>query len=83
MAAYALPSPLIAAMLRQRMLSRTSGEPSPDAIRRAVIVSFGILDGAALLCGIALLLGTTYWPLAAAAVPLAAMAAWFPGADAP
>lgn len=83
-AAYALPSPFIAAMLRHRILSEASGlEPSPEAIRRAVILSFGILDGAAFLCGLALLLGTTHWPLAAAAVPLATMVAWFPRADAP
>lgn len=80
-AAYALPSPFIAGMLRQRMLSEAFGsEPSPETIRRALMVSFGILEGAA--CGIALLLGTTYWPLAAAAVPLATMVAWFPRADA-
>jgi len=37
-----------------------------------------ILEMSALLCAMAFLMTSTYWPLLAALVPMGAMLAWFP-----
>ncbi len=80
--AYAIASPLIAGSVRASMTaSNTPGPPpSPDKARTALIVPLAILEAAAFLCGIALLLTPTYWPLIAAAIPLGTMLLWFPRA---
>jgi hypothetical protein len=75
----ALLAPVIAGSMRQKLAAGFAGERQPpEKIRASVMVSFAILDMAALFCGIALLLTPTYWPLLAAVVPLATMALWFP-----
>jgi len=42
------------------------------------LVTFALLDGSVVLCGLALMMNDRRWPLAAALVPLGAMAFWFP-----
>ena len=76
----ALLSPVIAGGLRASILGeRFAGEKAdPGVARRALIVPFAILEGAAHLCALAFLLTPAYWPLLAALVPLGAMLLWFP-----
>jgi hypothetical protein len=75
----ALLSPVVAGAMRHKLTAGFAGERQPpEKIRASVMVSFGVLEMAALFCGVALLATPTYWPLLAAVVPLAAMALWFP-----
>jgi len=77
--ALALLSPVVAGAMRARFTDGFAGEPlPPEKQRAAMIVSFGILEGAAFFCGVAFLLTPTYWPVLAALVPLGTMALWFP-----
>jgi hypothetical protein len=74
----ALLSPLVAAFVRHQILAPFVHEVPPEKKRAALILSFAVLEAATFLCGVAFLLSSTYWPLVAAAVPLATMVVWFP-----
>lgn len=77
--AFALVSPLMADLVRRKVLGAAESSAAPNlALRRATIISFAILEAAAMLCAFALMLGTSTWPLLAAAVPLGAMVVLFP-----
>jgi hypothetical protein len=77
--AVALLSPMVAGAVRARTAS-PAAPPSPQQWRRGVILPLAILEAAATVCAMAFLVAPTYWPLAAAAIPLATMLAWFPRA---
>ena len=77
----ALASPLVAGALRHNLSAGFAGERvSLEKRRASVIVPLAVLEGAAMLCAVSFMMTPTYWPLLAAAVPLATMLLWFPRA---
>jgi len=74
--AMAVVSPIVAAVV-----SRTAGGAAPSPAVARHIVAYGILEGAALFCGTAIIVGPSYLPLVAAAVPIGAMILRFPRAS--
>jgi hypothetical protein len=81
---FALVSPVLAAAVDRTRLDRTiaaPGAPSPAFSRH--LVAYANLEAAGLLCGVALLIGSSLLPLAAALVPVGAMVLRFPRASAP
>lgn len=80
-AGWAVLSVPIADVLRGARWPTSAPEQDPLYWKRrgaAHLVSMGLVEGGALLCCVSLMITTTWWPLAAILVPLAAMAAWFP-----
>jgi hypothetical protein len=77
--AFGLLSPVLAAAV-DRTLAARPVDPSrgvnPAAQRH--LVTYGILEGAAFFCGVALFLAPNLLPLAAALVPLGTMVLRFP-----
>jgi hypothetical protein len=71
--ALAVLSPLEVAMVER--VRKPTGNAFADHI-----VPYGILEGAALFCGVGLIAGANEWPLLAAAVPIGAMIVRFPRA---
>lgn len=80
---FALAAPVLAATVDRARPDRTArpGGPSPAVSRH--LVAYATLEAAGLLCGVALLMGSNLLPLAAALVPVGAMALRFPRASAP
>ena len=79
--AFAIASPMVAGAVRARRNAPAAVQPPPaEKVRAALILPMAILEGAAFLCGVALLLTPSDWPLVAAAIPLGTMLAWFPRA---
>jgi hypothetical protein len=72
--AYAVLSPLIGALVTQRL----AGGAGPDVLFRAAVVRAALSEAAVFLVAVAYYLGAPAWTLAAAAVPLMAMVATFP-----
>ena len=74
-----LGSPVLAAVLDRRLSARPIDPSSraKPALRRH-LVSYGILEGAALFCAVALFVARDLLPLAAALVPLGTMVLRFP-----
>jgi len=80
-AGWALVSAPLADVMRSARFPTTTPDQDPEYWRKrssAHIVSMGIVEGAALLCCVALMVTTSWLPLAALLVPLGAMLAWFP-----
>ena len=75
-----LASPMLAGLVRGKLTDAESAVAAPAAAqtRGALITHLGILEGAAFLCAMALLLTPTWWPLMAAVIPLGTMLAAFP-----
>ena len=80
---FALVAPLRAAAVDRARPDRTSAPPgAPSAAVVRHLVANATLEAAALLCGVALLIGSNLLPLAAALVPIGAMVLRFPRASA-
>jgi hypothetical protein len=79
---FALVSP-VTGMLMASQAARSGAPAGSTARRTAFLVHYGQMEGAVMFCGVALLVGTNAWPLAAALVPLAIMATEFPRPDVP
>ena len=79
---FALLAPFIAAAVERARPDRTArpGGPSPAFSRH--LVAYATLEAAGFLCGVALIIGSSLLPLAAAAVPVGAMLLRFPRASA-
>ncbi len=75
--AWALVSPMLAGLVRDRVLAKPPA-PGVSPQRAALIAFFAILEAPAFLCAAALIIARSWWPLAAAAVPVGAMALNFP-----
>jgi hypothetical protein len=73
-----LVSPALAAGMDRMLAARppASGNVKPAVQRH--LVSYGILEGAALMCAVALFLAADLLPLAAALVPVGTMVLRFP-----
>ncbi len=72
---FGLGCTFFAARTRERVLRGASGLPRG----MVTIARFVILGCGAIVPAIILIEATSWWPLLGAVVPLAAMAAWFPG----
>jgi hypothetical protein len=77
--AWALVAPLVAVAVRGQGLVASPPEvgegPGETAARaRRTVVFFAILEGAAVLAGIAAIVSPPAWPLAAGLIPVAVMA---------
>ena len=78
-AAFAVTAPLVAGFLKNQITAPYGAHKvPPEKARAAVIVPYALLEGAAMICGVAFLLTPTYWPLLAALIPLGTMVLWFP-----
>lgn len=72
----------IADVMRKARWPATTPEQDPHGYwakrRLAHILSMGLVEGPAFFCCVALMVSDLWWPLAAIAVPLGTMLAWFP-----
>jgi hypothetical protein len=81
-AAVAVLSPLVASVSTRATVA-PSGDRGPVQSPAVThhLVAFAILEAAAFLCGVAVIVGPGYLPLVAAAVPVGAMILRFPRAS--
>ncbi len=79
--AFAVLSPGVAALVGRADAARPQPgvNPGEAALLRHLRTS-AVLEGAAIFCAVALVVGPEVWPLVAAAVPITALVARFPRA---
>ena len=81
--AFALISPVLGVVVGAQTARNPTSDPGTDPRKSAFLVMYGQMEASVLFCAVALMVGPSAWPLAAALVPLAVMAVQFPRAEVP
>jgi hypothetical protein len=79
--AFALVSPVMGTVVGAQVARNPSSGGDPR--KASFLVMYGQMEASLLFCGVALMVGSNWWPLLAALVPLGVMVSQFPRGEVP